>query len=165
MDAKAGRLCMSAHLMCLFKAKPVWPLCYDFNLHLFDGLAMKCHFVTAAVVALLCSNPVFAADVGAQNTVTQSAQPVSYRCLKPDYPKAAIALNQEGMVEISWAVDEAGKTTATWVATSSGSDLLDHAALRSAKNANSNPKSNTVKPYLRAMCNRFISDCAHLRLN
>ena len=84
--------------MCLFKAKPVWPLCYDFNLHLFDGLAMKCHFVTATVVALLCSSPVFAVEVEAQNTVTQPAQPVSYRCLKPDYPKAAIALNQEGVV-------------------------------------------------------------------
>ena len=131
---------MRAHLMCLFKAKPVWPLCYDFNLHLFDGLAMKCHFVTATVVALLCSSPVFAAEVEAQNTVSQPAQPVSYRCLKPDYPKAAIALNQEGVVEISWAVDEAGKTTAAWVATSSGSDLLDHAALRSAKKCQFQPK-------------------------
>ena len=140
MDAKAGRFCMSAHLMCRFKAKPVWPLCYDFNLHLFYGLAMKCHFVTATVVALLCSSPVFAADIEAQNTVSQPAQPVSYRCLKPDYPKAAIALNQEGVVEISWAVDEAGKTTAAWVATSSGSELLDHAALRSAKKCQFQPK-------------------------
>ena len=131
---------MSAHLMCRFKAKPVWPLCYDFDLHLFDGLAMKCHFLSATVVALLCSSPVFAADVEAQNTVSQPAQPVSYRCLKPDYPKAAIALNQEGMVEISWAVDEAGKTTEAWVATSSGSDLLDHAALRSAKKCQFQPK-------------------------
>ena len=140
MDAKAGRFCMSAHLMCLFKAKPVWPLCYDFNLHIFDGLAMKCHILSATVVALLCSSPVFAAEVEAQNTVSQPAQPVSYRCLKPDYPKAAIALNQEGVVEISWAVDEAGKTTAAWVATSSGSDLLDHAALRSAKKCQFQPK-------------------------
>ena len=131
---------MRAHLMCLFKAKPVWPLCYDFNLHLFDGLAMKCHFLSATVVAMLCSSPVFAADVEAQNTVSKPAQPVSYRCLKPDYPKAAIALNQEGLVEISWAVDEAGKTTAAWVATSSGSDLLDHAALRSAKKCQFQPK-------------------------
>ena len=140
MDIKTGGLCMSTINMCPFKAKPVWPLCYDFNLHLFDGLAMKCHFVTAAVVALLCSNPVFAADVEAQNTVTQSAQPVSYRCLKPDYPKAAIALNQEGVVEISWAVDATGKVTSTWVSTSSGSDLLDHAALRSAKKCQFKPK-------------------------
>ena len=97
--------------MCLFKAKPVWPLCYDFNLHLFYGLAMKCHFVTATVVAMLCSSPVFAAEVEAQNTVSQPAQPVSYRCLKPDYPKAAIAL-----------------------------DLLDQAALRSAKKCQFQPK-------------------------
>ena len=101
---------------------------------------MKRHFVTATVVALLCSSTVFAADVEAQNTVTQPAQPVSYRCLKPDYPKAAIALNQEGVVEISWAVDEVGKVTSTWVSTSSGSDLLDHAALRSAKKCQFQPK-------------------------
>ena len=101
---------------------------------------MKRLFVTATVVALLCSSTVFAADVEAQNTVTQPAQPVSYRCLKPDYPKAAIALNQEGVVEISWAVDEAGKTTSTWVSTSSGSDLLDHAALRTGKKCQFQPK-------------------------
>ena len=101
---------------------------------------MKCYLLSAAVAALLCSNLVFAADVEEQNTVSQPAQPVSYRCLKPDYPKAAIALNQEGVVEISWAVDEAGKTTSTWVSTSSGSDLLDHAALRSAKKCQFQPK-------------------------
>ena len=101
---------------------------------------MKRHFFTATVMALLGSSTVFAADVEEQNTVTQPAQPASYRCLKPDYPKAAVALNQEGVVEISWTVDEAGKTTATWVSTSSGLDLLDHAALRTGKKCQFKPK-------------------------
>ena len=44
----------------LFKAKPANRVCYDLSIHLFDCIAMKCHFFTAAVVALLCSKPVFA---------------------------------------------------------------------------------------------------------
>ena len=134
--------CVRAQSRCgLFKAKPANRVCYDLSIHLFDCIAMKCHFFTAAVVALLCSKPVFAEGAEEHKTVTQPAQPASYRCLKPDYPKAAIAASQEGVVEVSWKVDEVGKTTVVWVSTTSGFELLDHAALRAAKKCQFKPKT------------------------
>jgi TonB family protein len=74
-----------------------------------------------------------APEVEHVNRVAEVSEPAIKKEVEPDYPEELREQGVQGTVTVRYTVDENGKVTDAGVARSSGSDVLDDAALRAIR--------------------------------
>lgn len=87
-----------------------------------------------------------APEVEHVNRVAAVSEPVLVKEVEPDYPEELREQGVQGTVTVRYTVDENGKVTDAGVARSSGSDVLDDAALRAIRRFRYRPAQQNGQP-------------------
>jgi TonB family protein len=87
-----------------------------------------------------------APEVEHLNRVAAVSEPVLVKEVEPDYPEELREQGVQGTVTVRYTVDENGKVTDAGVARSSGSDVLDDAALRAIRRFRYRPAQQNGQP-------------------